>query len=954
MAVFLSPGVFPVEIDLSVLPAATGALTPAFIGTANKGPLQVPTFVANAQQFIDIFGNPFPESFLGYAVLAFFEEGGGCWVVRVGVECELGQPADLASICIDNSGSRTNGWGRIAVFTGIDNGRLCSRVISADVPLHFHQAGVSNINYNDIDGSASAGITNATLTFPNPNGYTGSIDDNFTVLITSDVPISSASVLAGATYEVIRNSDGQTILAGVLAETAPGSGISTLIDAGDGIQFHIVVTGSVPLGVQDTFSFQETPDNRKFAFNVDRAGMVTEYTIPDGSTYTTAAAFAAAFNAIISNSEEYIAIAEIDGTVCFTTKIAGQNIQLVATEPFALAIGQALYAYDIPRSYLQSTVGGPYIISTDNNRITIQVGGQAATVSVDFSLPLGTQTPAALAASINVGGVFQGVRYWRSYSMLVPGGFEEVFIETVVGSEFDNLFLQADLSHIKSLRFAETLGILYPYKRNYRSFHDQRVTLPETGLITPANPLSCEQNPLSSQCSVDSAYFENIVGFLVATSAGTWINQYVVTMETFTAGEGMGDTAGRFVITIEDLNGNQIEQIQDVNFDTTSARYIGNVINAGTPLGGVNGNLFLNWIPRPSFLNNDPIGDPGNYQVRIPGALERSPFIGAADGIPLNPAFSSALDQAIIGNPNKATGIFSLQNPERFDITLLIIPGASSGAVIGQGLQMCEARGDVMMIVDPPFGLRAQQVVDWHNGILFSDLRNAINSSYGALYHPWLKIFDQFSGGSIFIPPSGHVSSVYARTARVAETWFAPAGLNRGHLLTPIDLEVDLTQTERDLMYGSGNAVNPIVNFPQDGITVFGQRTLQRIQSARDRVNVRLLLIFIKKNATRLLRAFLFEPNDAVLRAQVVSASNPFLADIQARRGLTGFSVVCDERNNTPESIDRNELHVAYFLKPTRAAEFIQLNLVILRTDASFTADEVLLAGGVSLVTTTP
>jgi phage tail sheath protein FI len=156
---------------------------------------------------------------------------------------------------------------------------------------------------------------------------------------------------------------------------------------------------------------------------------------------------------------------------------------------------------------------------------------------------------------------------------------------------------------------------------------------------------------------------------------------------------------------------------------------------------------------------------------------------------------------------------------------------------------------------------------------------------------------------------------------------------------------------ERDLMYGSGNAVNPIVNFPQDGIVVWGQRTLQRRATALDRVNVRMLLIYIRKAATNFLRQFVFEPNDRITRGNVVNVSNPFLSDIAARRGLTAFKVVCDETNNTPERIDRSELHVAYFLKPTRAAEFIVLNLVVLRTDVSFAAEEVLAAGGVVTAT---
>jgi phage tail sheath protein FI len=188
---------------------------------------------------------------------------------------------------------------------------------------------------------------------------------------------------------------------------------------------------------------------------------------------------------------------------------------------------------------------------------------------------------------------------------------------------------------------------------------------------------------------------------------------------------------------------------------------------------------------------------------------------------------------------------------------------------------------------------------------------------------------------------------VFSRTAREAEQWFAPAGLRGWRLLTALDVEYSPTQAERDLLYGSGNAVNPIVKFPQDGITVWGQRTLQRTDSALDRVNVRMLLIFIKKNMTELLRQYIFEPNDRTLWKQVSATLIPFLADIQSRRGLNGFKVVVDETNNTPERIDRNELWVSVFLQPTKSVEFIVLNLVVLRTGASFSAEEVLAAGGV-------
>jgi hypothetical protein len=953
MAVFLSPGVFPREVDLSAIPTNTGALTPAFIGTAKKGPLQNPTFISNSQQFVDIFGEPFQESFLGYAVLAYFEDGGRAWILRVGVECEEGQPDGLADICIDNSGARGKGWGRIPIFSGIDFGKICTRVVNADLPLAFHAALVSDIDYNDIDVDPTPGPVSATLSFVSLTSYSGAIDDSFTVLITSDVPVTGGSVMDGATFEVIRNSDGVTVLTDTIVESGT-PGTSELIDIGDGMVFAIVVTGSVPLAVNDTFTFIVRPDNRIFSFNVDRqdSGSVVEYTIPDGSTYTDVNDFADDINALISSSEPYRAIAQSDDTACFTTDVAGRNIQLVSREAFSLEIGQTLYAYDIPRSHLNSTNTGPYDITTENNRVNIEVVGQSSTTEIEFSVTVGlNQSEAAVANAIHLGGVKTGERYWRSFTMLIPGGETQVFIETVVDHQFDQLKMQADGSHFKTLRFAEELGIQFPYTRAYQVFSDSRVLLPDAGTVTPNTPLSCEVDAFSDECAADSAYFANIVGWLVAKSAGTWVDDFKVTLQIFGTGEGAGDVAGRFKIIIEDKNNQTVDAIEDVTFDPRDERYIGNVINEGSQFGGPNGNSFVQWIPRPAFLNNDPVNDLDNFEVRVPGSFSRFTFSGSANGIPSDPAFSSELDRAVIGNPNLETGIFAFQNPEVYDISLLVIPGFSSGAVIGQGLRMCETRGDCLFIIDPPFGLRAQQVVDWHNGILFSDLAQAINSSYGALYHPWLKLFDQFNGGTIFTPPSGHVSGVYARTERVTETWFAPAGVNRGRLLTPLDTEVDLSMGERDLMYGSGNAVNPIVNFPQDGITIWGQRTLQRRATALDRVNVRMLLIFIKKNAINFLRQFVFEPNDRITRARVVNVSNSFLADIQARRGLTGFSVVCDERNNTPERIDRNELHVAYFLKPTRAAEFIQLNLVVLRTEASFSSEAVLQAGGVVLAT---
>jgi len=945
MPVYLSPGVFPREIDLSVLPTAVGPLRPAFIGTAKKGAMNQPLFISNSQQALETFGEPFPESYLMYAVLAFLEEGNQCYVMRVGVECEDGQPDELSDICIDTSGGRGKGWGRIPLFTGIDYGRINLRQISADSPVTFHNADVANIEYNDVDVSGTHGPTNATL---NTLGtYTGEIDDSYVMIIASAPDASAFASVQGAAFQVIRNSDGEVVAEGTL-EDGNDDGISEWIPIGDGLSVRVNVTSGV-LDENDTFTFTVQPNNRSFSVSVE-GGSATVYQMPIAS-YTTVDDFVAAFNAVIvAGGEDYLMVEytlEDGDTVIpqLRTTTAGERIQIITTSAWAQEVGSQQYAWDIPRSYLLGLDAGLYAITTQNNRVKINAIGESATKTIEFNVPVGLgQTAAAIANVIDLAGIVAGDVIWDSFELTVPGGNTHVVIVTSPGHQFDTLHMQASFSNLKTLRFAEELNIPYPYKRAYRGFNDNRLTLPNSGEVTAATPLSCETDPFGADCAADTAYFQNIVGWLVAPSPGTWVEGASATLELFT--EGLGDSAGRYKLTIKDANKQVVDIVEDLSFDKRIDRYIANVINAGTEYGGTNGNAYMNWEERPAFLNNN-VNDLSTFEVRQPSQLNEKEYQGQENGIPTDPAFSSELDAAVIGNPAISSGIYAFQNPETLDINLLLTPGFSTGAVIGTALQMCESRGDVLYIVDPPFGLRPQQVVDWHNGMLLSDLQAAINSSYGALYWGWIRVFDQFTADELWIPPSGHISAVFSRTAREAEQWFAPAGLRRGRLLTALDVEYSPTQGERDLLYGSGNSVNPIVKFPQDGITVWGQRTLQRSQSALNRVNVRMLLIYVKKNLVRLLRNFIFEPNDRILWRQVKATVDPFLSDIQARRGLTAFNVVVDETNNTPERIDRNELWVSVFLKPTRAVEFIVLNLVVLRTGASFSAEEVLAAGGI-------
>jgi phage tail sheath protein FI len=211
---------------------------------------------------------------------------------------------------------------------------------------------------------------------------------------------------------------------------------------------------------------------------------------------------------------------------------------------------------------------------------------------------------------------------------------------------------------------------------------------------------------------------------------------------------------------------------------------------------------------------------------------------------------------------------------------------------------------------------------------------SGINSNYAATYHPWIKVLDTSSNKTIWVAPSVLIPGVYAFNDRVGAEWYAPAGLNRGGVPGAVQVRSRLSKSDRDDLYES--RVNPIATFPGQGIVVWGQKTLQTQASAFDRINVRRLLIAVKKFIASTSRYLVFEPNVDATRNRFLGIVNPYLANIQERNGLFAFRVIMDDTNNTPDLIDRNILVGDLYLQPTRTAEFIKLAFNVLPTGASF------------------
>ena len=322
---------------------------------------------------------------------------------------------------------------------------------------------------------------------------------------------------------------------------------------------------------------------------------------------------------------------------------------------------------------------------------------------------------------------------------------------------------------------------------------------------------------------------------------------------------------------------------------------------------------------------------------------EGGSFSGGSDGTVTNPPRfyetieennSQGLDPSTNGGSagydQYIQALDLLSNQDEYDVNLILTPGiidSIHSGITSKVIKVCEDRGDCFAIIDP---------VEIGKNVADAVTRaEARNSSYAAMYWPWVKIPDTMvAGKQRWVPPSVSVASVYSFTDKVAHPWFAPAGLNRGTLDTVIQAERKLTKSDRDTLYDS--SINPLATFPGQGVTIFGQKTLQKKASALDRVNVRRLLIKLKKFIASSSRFLVFEQNTAATRRRFLGIVNPYLNQVQAQSGVSAFRVVMDETNNTADTIDRNQLVGQIFVQPTRTAEFIVLDFTIQRTGAAF------------------
>jgi hypothetical protein len=405
-----------------------------------------------------------------------------------------------------------------------------------------------------------------------------------------------------------------------------------------------------------------------------------------------------------------------------------------------------------------------------------------------------------------------------------------------------------------------------------------------------------------------------------------------------------------------------LEQYNQISLDPNDTNYIGRVIgdqvqtlrydSSGAPYLELSGSFpnksrFVrveNIKNTLRYLNaNGTIRD-GALSGSLPAVVSGT-FAGGSEGNVVHPrrmyeeiintnTQGFNLGQDVSGSTAYADAIDILSNTDQWDIDLLFTPGlidnfSNHSTLITRGINMVEDRGNTFYVIDPTY-----------KGSTVGQAQNAAdgrNTNYAAYYYPWCQVADPDIGRPVWLPPSCVVAGVYSFNDLVAHPWYAPAGLNRGTLDTVIQTERFMTKNDRDNLYIKN--INPIATFTNQGITIWGQKTLQKKQSALDRINVRRLLIDAKRFVSYTVKYLVFENNTAQTRARFLELTDPYFRRVRDQQGLYDYRIIIDESNNTPDVIDRNEMRCQIYLKPAKTAEFIFVDFIILPTGALFPTD---------------
>jgi phage tail sheath protein FI len=961
---FVSPGVFLNEIDNSQLPAQDVGIGPVIIGRTRFGPGMEPITVRSPAEFVEVFGNPIPggggpegdvwregnligPTYASYAGLAYLNAGvGPVTMVRL-----LGEANDAAA----DTDAASAGW-------------KCSGTLSPAAPPTTNGGSYGLYLFQSSSGGAHTGSLAATI-YCNAGALTltgttagGSTEEGTCALFNSigtygesklQIRNTAGDVVYTTAFNLDRDSDKyirnvlntnpiltneeltefsnlkkgeQYYWLGETFERDVGEVVKNLSDPTGVFAMLVAQEASGSTSIQrDYMQLSAEPSETGWFFSQDLGTVATDYnaldmqrlfkfvclhegtwaqenlkiSIQDIKASTDKINKFGSFTVLVRRASDS------DKKVSVVERFSNVNLNPNSEDYIARRIGTKYKDFDYSESRLRTK--GEFINRSKYIRVVMnQLVDQGSTDP--RYLPFGTFGPLKLEP-------LSGVSYASASSGVVP---EDAFfqgaaaIPSAVTPNDGELALPADVilkmqAPSLAVRVSASAGGLTDQKDAF--FGLDNAVSPGSdrwdegyGDYLRANPEGVARVDSNQQTSHAAWTSDD------ETKWTSW--QYVVSLDDVIV-QGVSDSevfwqsGSRALGTSKTATGGTWKGILDAGYDRiTTALY-----------GGIDG-----------FDVTE--ADPVRNSLITAGATETSNYV------------YNTIKRAID----------TVADPEVVESNVIMMPGLTNASLTQHLIDTCEERADSLAIIDLPnvytpptegktylpFSSRLGSVSE-----AVTALENrVINSSYACTYYPWVQVRDTISGQLLWVPPSVVALGTFASSEAKSQVWFAPAGFNRGGLtegsagLPVLAASEKVRSKDRDTLYEAN--INPIAEFPSEGIVIFGQKTLQVTQSALDRINVRRLLIYIKKEISKIANNILFDQNVKVTWSRFTGPANRFLSNVQSGGGLTDFKVILDKTTTTPDLVDRNIVYAKIFLKPARAIEYIAVDFNITRTGASF------------------
>ena len=964
---FVSPGVFLNEIDNSQLPAADVGIGPVVIGRTRFGPGMEPITVRSPAEFIEVFGNPIPggggpegdvwregnligPTYASYAALAYLNANvGPVTMMRLLGEANPGQAdTDAASAGWKCSGSfsttvGTNGGSyALYLFESASNGEHTGS-LAATIYCDKGALTLTGTMENDVEDEGSAGLFQTIGTYGESKlqirDEAGSVvyttafnldrdSDkyirnvlNTSPMLTNDALTNDSSLKKGEQYywlgetferdvsEVVSNlssGTGKAVLAMLVAQEASGSAdiqrddMQLSAEAPETGWFFSQDLSTEPadydpLNMQRLFKLVSLHEGTWAQENL-------KISIQDIKASTDKSNKYGSFTVLVRRASDR------DKTLQVIERFSGVNLNPNSEDYIARRIGTKWKDFDYNQSRLRTY--GEYVNRSKYIRVVMSELVDAAQTDPRY-LPFGTFGPLKLEP-------LDGVTYEAGTGHIPTDAFWQGTSDIPLGITPDDGEIGGYSSAGIKLRMqAPSLAV--------------RISASAGGLTDQTDAFFGLDNAIAAGSSrFDSGYGD----YLRANPEGVArVDSAEQVSETsWKTGDETKHLSWQYIVSLDDVvvTGTVSSPKSDVYWQAGSRKEGDSETSKGT------------W--------KDILDEGYN---RLTTAL-----YGGIDGFDIkeaDPVRNSLMSTGATPASNYVyntikRAVDSVADPEVVEANVITMPGLTNTSLTQHIIDTCEDRADSLAVIDledvynPPaegkeylsFADRLGSVSD-----AVSSLEDrGINSSYACTYYPWVQIRDSISGQLLWVPPSVVALGTFASSEAKSQVWFAPAGFNRGGLtegsagMPVLGVSEKVRSKDRDTLYDAN--INPIADFPSEGIVIFGQKTLQVTPSALDRINVRRLLIYIKKEISKIANNILFDQNIKVTWDRFTGPAERFLSDVQSGGGLTEFKVVLDDTTTTPDLVDRNIVYAKIFLKPARAIEYIAVDFNITRTGASF------------------